>query len=246
MSESRPAEAKTAMVLAAGLGERMRPLTLSMPKPLVPLAGRPLVDHVLDRLARAGVRTAVVNVHYLADLLEAHLAARRGQAPEILVSDERSLLLDTGGGAKKALSLLGHGPFFIHNADSVWSEGAAPALPRMLKLWNPAIMDCLLLLAPVATSIGYNARGDFSMAPDGKLARRGERQVVPFAFAGVSLCDARLFEGAPDGRFSLNLLWDRALARGRLYGVRLDGTWMHVGTPEALAEAETLFEREGA
>ncbi|HZP10632.1 nucleotidyltransferase family protein [Methyloceanibacter sp.] len=246
MSESRATEAKTAMVLAAGFGERMRPLTLTMPKPLVPLAGRPLIDHVLDRLALAGVRTAVVNVHYLPDLLEAHLATRKGHAPEIRISDERGLLLDTGGGAKKALPLLGRGPFFIHNADSVWSEGAAPALPRMLKLWNPTIMDCLLLLAPAATSIGYNARGDFSMAPDGKLARRGERQVVPFAFAGVSLCDERLFKDAPEGRFSLNLLWDRALAEGRLYGMRLDGTWMHVGTPEALAEAETLFEREGA
>jgi MurNAc alpha-1-phosphate uridylyltransferase len=246
MGEAQAGGAKAAMVLAAGLGERMRPLTLTIPKPLVPLAGRPLIDHVLDRLARAGVRTAVVNVHYLPDLLEAHLAARKDHAPEILVSDERGLLLDTGGGAKKALPLLGRGPFFIHNADSVWSEGAAPALPRMLKLWDPALMDCLLLLAPVATSIGYNARGDFSMAPDGKLARRGERQVVPFAFAGVSLCDERLFEEAPEGRFSLNLLWDRALAKGRLFGVRLDGTWMHVGTPEALAEAETLFEREGA
>jgi MurNAc alpha-1-phosphate uridylyltransferase len=128
----------------------------------------------------------------------------------------------------------------------VWSEGAAPALTRMLKLWNPAAMDCLLLLAPVATSIGYGAKGDFSMTPDGRLERRGERQVVPFAFAGVSLCDERVFKDAPDGRFSLNRLWDRALAKGRLYGMRLDGTWMHVGTPEALAEAETLFEREGA
>jgi MurNAc alpha-1-phosphate uridylyltransferase len=245
MSE-QAAEAKTAMVLAAGYGERMRPLTLTMPKPLVPLAGRALVDHVLDRLAQAGVKTAVVNVHYLHDLLEAHLATRKDKPPEIVVSDERSMLLDTGGGAKKALPLLGRGPFFIHNADSVWSEGAAPALPRMLKLWNPAAMDCLLLLAPVATSIGYGAKGDFAMAPDGKLARRGERHVVPFAFAGVSLCDERLFKDSPDGRFSLNLLWDRALAKGRLYGMRLDGTWMHVGTPEALAEAETSFEHEGA
>jgi MurNAc alpha-1-phosphate uridylyltransferase len=245
MSE-QAAEAKTAMVLAAGYGERMRPLTLTMPKPLVPLAGRALVDHVLDRLAQAGVKTAVVNVHYLPDLLEAHLATRKDKPPEIVVSDERSMLLDTGGGAKKALPLLGRGPFFIHNADSVWSEGAAPALPRMLKLWNPAAMDCLLLLAPVATSIGYGAKGDFAMAPDGKLARRGERHVVPFAFAGVSLCDERLFKDSPDGRFSLNLLWDRALAKGRLYGMRLDGTWMHVGTPEALAEAETSFEHEGA
>ncbi len=233
------------MVLAAGFGERMRPLTLRMPKPLVPLAGRPLLDHVLDRLAAAGVTTAVVNVHYLPEQLEAHLASRKGKPPETLVSDERGVLLDTGGGAKKALPLLGRGPFFIHNADSVWSEGATPALTRMLRKWNPATMDCLLLLAPTATSIGYAAKGDFSMAPDGRLARRGD-EVVPFAFAGVSLCDERLFKDAPEGRFSLNLLWDRALAKGKLYGVRLDGRWMHVGTPDALAEAETLFEREGA
>jgi MurNAc alpha-1-phosphate uridylyltransferase len=238
-------QARTAMVLAAGFGERMRPITLRLPKPLVTLAGKPLLDHVLDKLAAAGVATAVVNVHYLPDQLEAHLAARRGRPPETKVSDERGVLLATGGGAKKALSLLGHGPFFIHNADSVWSEGATPALTRMLRKWNPATMDCLLLLAPTATSIGYAAKGDFSMAPDGRLARRGN-EVVPFAFAGVSLCDERLFDNAPEGRFSLNLLWDRALAKGRLYGVRLDGRWMHVGTPDALAEAETLFEREGA
>ncbi len=239
-------EARTAMVLAAGVGERMRPLTLRMPKPLVPLAGRPLIDHVLDRLAAAGVKTAVVNVHYLPDQLEAHLASRQGKPPQTIVSDERGVLLDTGGGAKKALPLLGHGPFFIHNADSVWSEGTAPALSRMLRLWNPATMDCLLLLAPIATSIGYVFKGDFAMAPDGRLARRGEGEVVPFAFAGVSLCDERLFKDAPEGRFSLNLLWDRALAKGKLYGMRLDGSWMHVGTPEALAEAETSFEPEGA
>ena len=237
--------ATTAMVLAAGFGERMRPLTLRMPKPLVPIAGRPLIDHVLGRLAAAGVETAVVNVHYLPDQIEAHLANRRG-APKTVVSDERGVLLDTGGGAKRALPLLGRGPFFIHNADSVWSEGPSPALSRMLKKWNPAAMDCLLLLAPAATSIGYAARGDFSMTADGRLARRGPDEVVPFAFAGVSLCDERLFADAPDGRFSLNLLWDRALDKGRLYGIRLDGRWMHVGTPEALAEAETAFEREGA
>ena len=239
-------EAATAMVLAAGYGERMRPLTLRMPKPLVPLAGRPLLDHVLDRLATAGVKTAIVNVHYLPEQLEAHLAARHGRLPETLISDERGVLLDTGGGVKKALPLLGRGPFFIHNADSVWSEGATPSLTRMLRLWNPAEMDCLLLLAPSATSIGYAARGDFSMEPDGRLNRRGEGEVVPFAFAGVSLCDERLFKDAPEGRFSLNLLWDRALAKGKLFGMRMDGRWMHVGTPEALAEAETLFERAGA
>ena len=231
-------EAGTAMVLAAGLGERMRPLTLRVPKPLVLLAGKPLIDHVLDRLAAAGVRTAVVNVHYLPEQLEAHLASRRGRPPETIVSDERGVLLDTGGGVVRALHLLGRGPFFIHNADSVWSEGATPALSRMLRKWNPAAMDCLLLLAPTATSIGYAARGDFAMDQDGRLARRGPNEVVPFAFAGVSLCDARLFKNAPEGRFSLNLLWDRALANGKLYGMRLDGQWMHVGTPEAIEEAE--------
>jgi len=240
------AHAETAMVLAGGYGERMRPLTLRMPKPLVPLAGRPLIDHVLNRLAGAGVETAIVNVHYLPEQIEESLVRRQGMKPAILISDERDKLLDTGGGAKRALPLLGLGPFFIHNADTVWSEGASPALSRMLKLWNPKTMDSLLLLAPLASSIGYGGKGDFAMAPDGRLKRRGERQIVPFAFAGVSLCDARLFADAPDGKFSLNLLWDRALAEGRLYGMRLDGHWMHVGTPEALAEAEIWFEHEGA
>ncbi|MET0667556.1 MAG: nucleotidyltransferase family protein [Methyloceanibacter sp.] len=238
-------KAVTAMVLAAGQGERMRPLTLTMPKPLIPLAGRPLIDHVLDRLAQAGVETAVVNVHYLADQLEAHVKNRDGKRPSILVSDERGVLLDTGGGVTKALPLLGAGPFFIHNADSVWSE-SAPALPRMLRAWDPEKMDCLLLLAPTGTSIGYNFDGDFSVGEDGRLVRKEKGEVVPFAFAGASLCDARLFENAPDGRFSLNVLWDLALIKGRLYGIELDGRWMHVGTPAALAEAETLFEREGA
>ena len=232
------------MVLAAGHGERMRPLTDKMPKPLVKLAGRPLIDHVLDKLAAEYVEKAIVNVHYLADQIEAHLRSRR--EPQIVISDERDLLLDTGGGAKKALPLLGDGPFFIHNSDSVWSEGVTPALNAMLRQWDPGEMDCLLLLAPLAYSIGYSGRGDFSMAPDGRLARRGERQVVPFAFAGVSLCDQRLFKDAPDGPFSLNLLWDRSLQAGRLFGIRLDGRWMHVGTPDALKEAETWFEREGA
>ena len=238
--------ARTAMVLAAGYGERMRPLTNGMPKPLVPLARRALIDHVLDRLAAAGVETAIVNVHYLPEQIEAHLQARNNRAPRTIVSDERERLLDTGGGATKALPLLGDGPFFVHNSDSVWSEGVTPALPNMLRVWNPEHMDCLLLLAPLSTSIGYNARGDFDMTPDGRLSRRGERQVVPFAFAGVSLCTSALFEDAPEGPYSLNVLWDRALAKGRLYGVRLDGRWMHVGTPASLKEAEASFEHEGA
>ena len=238
--------ARTAMVLAAGYGARMRPLTTTMPKPLVKLAGRTLIDHVLDRLAEAGVETAIVNVHYLPEQIEAHMRGRAARPPKTIISDERALLLDTGGGAKKSLPELGPGPFFVHNSDSVWAEGATPALPHMLKLWDPAHMDCLLLLAPMSTSLGYHARGDFDMTSDGRLTRRGERQVVPFAFAGVSLCEAKLFDDAPDGPFSLNLLWDQALAKDRLYGVRLDGRWMHVGTPEALAEAESSFEREGA
>jgi len=238
--------ARTAMVLAAGYGERMRPLTNGMPKPLVPLAGRALIDHVLDRLAAAGVETAIVNVHYLPEQIEAHLQARSNRAPRTIVSDERERLLDTGGGATKALPLLGDGPFFVHNSDSVWSEGVTPALPNMLRVWDPEHMDCLLLLAPLSTSIGYNARGDFDMTPDGRLSRRGERQVVPFAFAGVSLCTSALFENAPEGPYSLNVLWDRALAKDRLYGVRLDGRWMHVGTPASLKEAEASFEHEGA
>jgi len=236
--------AKTAMVLAAGQGARMRPLTDKIPKPMVTLAGRALIDHVLDRLTAVQVETAVVNVHYLADQMEAHLRSRR--LPAIVVSDERDLLLDTGGGVKKALPHLGDGPFFIHNSDSVWSEGVTPALEAMLRQWDPQRMDCLLLLAPLASSLGYFGKGDFSMTPDGRLARRGERQVVPFAFAGVSLCDRRLFENTPEGRFSLNLLWDRSLEAGRLFGIRLEGRWMHVGTPEALKDAETWFEREGA
>ncbi len=236
--------ARTAMVLAAGYGARMRPLTDTVPKPMVPLLGRPLIDYVLDRLATAGVETAVVNVHYLPEKLEEHLHTRAERPPKTKISDERDLLLDTGGGTKKALPLLGDGPFFIHNSDSVWAEGVTPALPAMLRIWDPKRMDCLLLLAPLSTSIGYAARGDFDMASDARLTRRGERQVVPFAFAGVSLCTAALFEHAPDGPFSLNLLWDRALTKGRLHGVRLEGRWMHVGTPQALKEAEASFEHE--
>jgi len=238
--------AKMAIVLAAGQGERMRPLTTRLPKPLVRLAGRPLIDHVLDRLTRTGVEKVVVNVHYLADQIETHLSLRQGTRPEIVISDERDLLLNTGGGVAKALPQLGAGPFFIHNADSVWSDSVQAALPEMLRQWDKERMDGLLLLAPLTSSLGYSGKGDFAMTPDGRLSRRGERQVVPFAFAGVSLCDERLFKDAPQGPFSLNLLWDRSLKAGRLYGIRLDGRWMHVGTPEALAEAENWFEREGA
>jgi N-acetyl-alpha-D-muramate 1-phosphate uridylyltransferase len=237
--------ANNAMVLAAGRGERMRPLTASMPKPLVRLAGRPLIDHVLDRLGGSGVERVVVNVHHLADLIEQHLAERLRNHPNpaIEISDELDERLDTGGGVARALPALGPGPFFIHNSDSIWSEGAGSTLDRMRALWRDASMDALLLLAPISGSIGYSGSGDFSMTPDGRLGRRKEKEIVPFAFTGVSLCHPRLFADAPKGAFSLNLLWDRALAAGRVHGVRHDGLWMHVGTPEALAEAETWFER---
>ena len=230
---------RRAMVLAAGLGERMRPITNRIPKPLVEVGGKALIDHVLDRLAAAGVERAVVNVHYLADHIERHLARR--QQPQIVISDERDRLLDTGGGVVKALGKLGSEPFFHVNSDTIWIDGAKPNLDRLAENFDPARMDALLLLAPVATSIGYSGRGDFIMLPDGRLVRRAERAVVPFVYAGAALLTPTLFAGAPAGAFSLTRLFDRAAESGRLYGLRLEGVWMHVGTPEAIATAEAAI-----
>jgi MurNAc alpha-1-phosphate uridylyltransferase len=227
------------MVLAAGKGERMRPITETIPKPLVPVAGKPLIDHVLDRLASAGVTRAVVNVHYLADQLERHLAGRK--APSIVLSDERAKLLDTGGGVVKALGALGSEPFFHLNSDTIWIDGAVPNLQRLAASFDPEIMDALLLLAPTATSIGYSGRGDFTMQPDGRLKRRGEREVAPFVYAGAAVISPKFFAGAPDGAFSLTRLFDPAIEAGRLHGLRLEGVWMHVGTPEAIALAEAAI-----
>lgn len=233
----------TAMVLAAGLGTRMRPITDRMPKPMVPLAGRPLLDHVLDRLADAGIGRAVVNVHYLPDQIEKHLAGRR--RPRITISDERDALLDTGGGVMRALPQLGKGPFIVHNSDTVWAEGVGNNLARMLDMWDAGRMDCLMLVASASTSIGYDGRGDFAMASDGRLIRRAERQSAPFVFAGVSIMTPALMEGMPKkGAFSLNKPWDRAAEQGRLYGLRLDGVWMHIGTPGALEAAERWLAHE--
>jgi MurNAc alpha-1-phosphate uridylyltransferase len=236
--DSRPVP-DHAMVLAAGLGTRMRPLTDTMPKPLVPVAGKPLLDHVLDRLAQAGVTTAVVNVHYLADQIEAHLAARR--APKIVISDERPKLLDTGGGVVKALPQLGHAPFFHVNSDTLWIDSVTPNLVRLAQTFDPARMDALLLLASTAASTGYSGKGDFAMEAGGALRRRTENEVLPFVYAGVALLSPALFADAPAGAFSLNVLFDRAAAAGRLAGLRLEGLWMHVGTPEAIAEAEAAI-----
>jgi MurNAc alpha-1-phosphate uridylyltransferase len=228
-----------AMVLAAGLGTRMRPFNGQAPKPLVQVGGKALIDHVLDRLADTGVERAVINVHHLADQIEQHLQAR--QRPQIVISDERHELLGTGGGVVKALSALGDAPFFHVNSDTIWIDGVRPNLRLLAAAFDADRMDALLLLAPTATSIGYTGRGDFAMAADGKLLRRGEREVVPFVYAGAAILAPALFRGAPSGAFPLTAMFDRATEAERLYGLRLEGVWMHVGTPEAVAAAEAAI-----
>lgn len=231
---------KRAFVPAAGLGTRMRHLTAERPKPLVEVAGRCLIDHVLDRIAAAGISDAIVNVHYRADQIEAALAHRT--EPAITISDERSELLDTGGGVAKALPALGPDPFLIHNSDSIWIEdGTRAALPALFEKWDDTKMDCLMLLADITTSTGYDGQGDFTIGDDGRLARRSDKPSAPYVFTGVSIVAPRLFENAPEGAFSLNLVWDRAIAAGRLFGTRLDGRWMHVGTPDAVLEAAAVI-----
>ena len=238
-----PALVTTAMVLGAGLGTRMAPGNNTVPKPLVRLNGKALIDHVLDRHAEAGVERAVVNVHHKADLIENHLKSR--QRPTIEISDERDKLLDTGGGVKKALPRLGTGPFLIHNANSVWIEGVGSNLARLMQVWDDARMDCLMMLALASHSLGYQGRGDFAFEPDGRIRRRRvEQEMVPFAFTGVSLAHPRLFRNSPEGAFSLNRVWDTAITAGRAWGMRMEGTWMHVGSPEALAQAEQQLARE--
>jgi N-acetyl-alpha-D-muramate 1-phosphate uridylyltransferase len=239
MKANRSPVPRRAMVLAAGLGARMRPLSDAKPKPLVAVGGKPLIDHALDRLADVDVEVAVVNVHYLADQIERHVASR--QAPRIIISDERDALLDTGGGVVKALPVLGAAPFLHLNSDAIWIDGVRPNLLRLAEIFDPARMDALLLLAATSTSVGYAGRGDFTMTSDGRISRRREREVVPFAYAGAAILSARLFSTAPPGAFSLNLLFDRAIAAGRLYGLRLEGVWMHIGTPEAIATAEAAI-----
>jgi len=233
------------MVLAAGYGKRMRPLTEMIPKPMVRLDRRPLIDHVLDRLAEAGVREAVVNVHYLADVLEAHLAERT-EPPAIAISDERDALLDTGGGVKKALDRLGPDGFVIQNSDSVWIEDGEQNLARLAGVWDPERMDALLLLADAQGSLGYGGPGDFTLDEQGRLERRAPDETAPYVFAGVSIAHPRLFDDSPQGAFSLNPLWDRAIARGRLFGATLKGEWMHIGTPEALDAAERRLRHKAA
>ncbi len=230
---------RTAMVMAAGLGKRMRPLTNDRPKALVSVAGKTLLDHILDRLADAGVERAVVNAHHFADRLEDHLAARSG-APAIVVSDERDQLLETGGALVKARPLLGEDPIYVANADPVWREdiGSEPALTMLQRLWDSDCMDALLLLARQDRSMGYDGRGDFLLAEDGRIARRGEAASAPHVYAGVQLFSPKLIDGFPLECFSLNAMWDKALASGRAHGAVLNGEWMHVGDPAARDEAE--------
>jgi MurNAc alpha-1-phosphate uridylyltransferase len=230
---------KSAMVLAAGLGTRMRPYNGHIPKPLVAVGGKSLIDYGLDRLADAGVERAVVNVHHLADAVERHLASRR--QPRVVISDERERLLGTGGGIAKALPQLGDAPFFLINSDTFWLDGAKPNFARLAQGFDAQGMDALLLLAPTAGSIGYEGRGDYAMLADGRLRRRAEQEVVPFIYAGAAILSPALFAGAPTAAFPLTLLFDRAGANGRLFGLRLEGVWMHVGTPEAVAAAETAL-----
>jgi N-acetyl-alpha-D-muramate 1-phosphate uridylyltransferase len=236
---SQSATPKRAIVLAAGLGTRMRPYNGDIPKPLVKVGGKPLIDYGLDRLAATGVERAVVNVHFLAEALERHLASR--QRPEIIISDERGALLGTGGGIAKALPKLGDAPFFLINSDTLWLDGVKPNCARLADAFDADTMDALLLLAPAAGSIGYSGTGDYGMLADGRLRRRAEREVVPFVYAGAAILSPALFADTPSGAFALTLVLDRAEAHGRLFGLRLEGVWMHVGTPEAVAEADAAL-----
>ena len=228
------------MIMGAGLGLRMRPLTADRPKPLVTVGGKTLIDHSIDRLVAAGVTRIVVNLHYRGEMLRAHLARR--QDAEIMFSDETDKLLDTGGGVVKAMPLLGPSPFFILNSDSVWVERATAALPRMIAAWDEARMDGLLLLADMHTAMGYEGTGDFVLMDGGKIGRARDHLGFPAsAYPGVQIAHPRMFEDAPEGAFSTNLMWDRAIAKGRLFGTMLDGVWIHVGTPEARDEAEAYL-----
>lgn len=239
MNEWRP---RMAMVLAAGYGKRMRPLTEDTPKPLIPVLDRPMIDRTLDRLAEAGVESAVVNAHHLAGKLEAHLAARK--EPRVTVRRE-DRLLDTGGGIANALDLLGDEPFYVVNGDTLWLDGGSPALEQLARRWDGSRMDALLLLAATVSAHGYEGCGDFMLEADGAARRRLEWEVAPFAFTGVQILHPRLFQYAPEGPFSLNLLYDQAEASERLFGLRHDGLWFHIGTPQDLDNAEAELEDLG-
>jgi MurNAc alpha-1-phosphate uridylyltransferase len=227
------------MIMAAGFGTRMRPLTNDKPKPLVEVAGKPLIDHVIDRLVQAGVTLAVVNAHYRADMIEEHLAKRSDI--EIRISDERGELLDSGGGIYKALPHFEGEPFFHVNSDTVWVEGAGRALDTLKARWNPDNMDALMLLAPTVHTVCYDGSGDFVMDAEGRLTRVPEHHIAPFVWMSVEIVHPRLFDTAPGGKFSINPLWDVAISKGRLRGMRLDGVWMHIDRPDAVTASEAFL-----
>ncbi|MET0371278.1 MAG: nucleotidyltransferase family protein [Sphingobium sp.] len=230
----------TAMLMAAGLGKRMRPLTATRPKPLVKVAGRALMDHALDRLEAGGIRRVVVNVHYLADTVEAHLRSRRS-GMEVVISDERSLLLETGGGLVRALPLLGDQPFFCANSDNLWIDGPTETLGMMRRLWDPAKMDALLLVVPLARAQCHGGSGDFHMDAAGRLSRRKSAHVAPFVFTGIQILSPALLADPPADVFSTNIFWNRAIDAGRLYGVSHQGLWFDVGTPQAIPIVEAAL-----
>jgi MurNAc alpha-1-phosphate uridylyltransferase len=228
------------MIMAAGLGTRMRPLTNKIPKPLVQVRGRALIDHVIDRLIAADVDTIVVNVHYMADQIEAHLAKRKDV--KIVISDEKVELLDSGGGIYKALSHFGGEPFFHANSDTVWAEGYGHALDKLKAAWDPEKMDALMLLAPTVSTICYDGNGDFMMDSEGHLSRVPEQKIAPFVWMSMEIVHPRLFDDAPKGgKFSINPLWDKAIAKQRLFGQRLDGVWMHIDRPDAITASEDFL-----
>lgn len=230
-----------AMVLAAGIGKRMRPLTATRPKPLVRVNGRALIDHSLDKLVEAGVSRAVVNVHYLPGQIEAHLAQR--SAPATTVSDEREALLETGGGMVKALPLLDADPFFCLNSDNVWLDGPQNVFAALSDAWDAAKMDALLLLVNHSRAFNYTGRGDFHLDPLGRITRRKAGRVAPFIYTGIQIVSKRLLRDAPEGAFSTGVLWDRAIAEGRLYGISHTGLWFEVGAPEMIAPTEAALQR---
>ncbi|GGA39549.1 nucleotidyltransferase family protein [Sphingomonas psychrolutea] len=232
---------KTAMVMAAGLGKRMRPLTATRPKPLVEVAGKPLIDHVFDRLRASGVERAVVNVHYLADALEAHLN-NRVAGIDLVVSDERKRLMETGGGIVQARDLIGDAPFLVVNSDNLWVDGPSDAIRMLSAQWDDARMDALLLMVPLARANHHSGQGDFRLAPDGRiLGRRQPGKLAPFVYTGVQILSPRVIADWPEGPFSTMLFWERAIAAGRAYGLVHQGLWFDVGTPAAVGKTEAML-----
>ena len=232
---------RTAMIMAAGLGKRMRPLTATKPKPLIEVNGKALLDHVLEKLRAAGVKKVVVNVHYLADAIEAHLVTR-AEGLDVTISDERGLLMETGGGMVKAAPLIDSDPFLALNSDNLWIDGPADTIKLLASQWDGAKMDALLLLVPQARALGHKGLGDFHMDRTGRIRRRERSHVAPFVFTGIQIVSKRLLRDAPKGPFSTNILWDRAIGEGRAFGAVHQGLWFDVGTPQSIPFTEAALE----